>query len=612
MSKDLFQKKLAIHLVGWLLITMHFLVFSQFLPNAQGKLGHDYAYNLPMLLDGYYWFLNNGLFSLPWFTPSFCGGMPLLANPATFYYSTAQFLTFVVDPLTSVRCTFFLFAALGFWGFYTLLTRIFATSRTTGLLGGTLFLFNGLYTYRFIVGHLEFHAFMLVPFLAWILLRDKSGALLPGRKQLATDVIVAGLIICYMFMSGMTQLLIPALLGVILIALVKALDDPDGRILWRFAAGFALAGMLALALSAVKLVAALAFLHNFQRDSYLLPGVASLGQLLWLLLRVTVLGGEGIDSDPTIVNAEFALGRHELEYGLSIVPFVLLALAVVPSVTTLPARLEQFRQPQRLFCLGMILLLLLIPLALNYYSPAWNLFLKSVPIIKSLSNFFRWFIIYLPFLVLLSCLVAERHPWLRQQRSPLFLAALVIIVGQNLLTDKAFYAEQPYDPGPVQAAYQRVRALGKPPVIRNLTVPTDMLGRTALTGNRNDALVNGDSQLLCYEPMFGFRLEFLPFKSSHPGPTLSTAGGVFNLKNPACYLYPQENRCQPGDHFRLDQRSEAEDFISFRPYAYQMSAYQEAANWLSLLTWLGVLLFGGVSLWSGLRGLLPAHPKTRR
>jgi len=610
MIKDLSQTKWAVAIVGWLLIVIHFAIFSQFLPNAQGKLGHDYAYNLPMLLDGYYWFLNNGLFSVPWFTPSFCGGMPLLANPATFYYSVVQFLTFLIDPLTSVRCTFFIFAAWGFWGFYILLTRIFTTSRTTGLLGGALFLFNGLYTYRFIVGHLEFHSFMLVPFLAWILLRDKSGELFPTRRKMASDVVVAGLIICYMFMSGMTQLLIPSLVGVILIALIKALDDPDGRILWRFAVCFALAGILALALSGAKLVAALAFLHNFQRDSYLLPGVPGLGKQLLLIIRVMALGGDGIDPEGTIVNSEFALGRHELEYGLSIVPFVLLALSVLPRVTNLPKKLPGFLKPHRLFCLGLISLLLLIPLALNYYSPGWNLFLKSVPIIRSLSNFFRWFIIYIPFLVLLSCLVAARHRILRRFQLPLLLVALCIIIGQNLVTDKSFYAEQPYDPGPVQAAYQRVAATGKPPVIRNLTVPTDMLGNTALTGNRNDALANGDSQLLCYEPMFGFRLEFLPLKSSHPGPTLSTEGGVFNLKNPACYLYPQENNCYPGDHFRIDQRHEAEDFISFRPFTYHLSTCQKAANLLSLFSLLGILLFGAACLWKQARRILPFGRRT--
>ena len=61
MIRDRFQKKLVIPFVGWLLVIVHFAIFSQFLPNAQGKLGHGYSYNLPMSLDDNYWFLNNGL-----------------------------------------------------------------------------------------------------------------------------------------------------------------------------------------------------------------------------------------------------------------------------------------------------------------------------------------------------------------------------------------------------------------------------------------------------------------------------------------------------------------------------------------------------------------------
>jgi len=610
MIKDLFQKKWAAAIIGWLLIAIHFSIFSQFLPNAQGKLGHDYAYNLPMLLDGYYWFLNNGLFSVPWFTPSFCGGMPLLANPATFYYSVVQFLTFMVDPLTSLRCTFFIFAALGFWGFYILLTRVFATSRITGLLGGALFLFNGLYAYRFIIGHLEFHSFMLIPFLTWFLLRGKSVESPPSSREMTNDVVLAALLISYMFMSGMTQLLIPSFIAVILIALIKAVDDPDGRVLWRFFLCFALAGMLALALCGVKLVAALAFLKNFQRDSYLLPGISGIVNQLMLLLRLLALGGDGVDSEGIIVNAEFVLGRHELEYSLSIFPFLILTIGMITGGAKFSAKMQEFLNSFRLFCLGLILLLLLVPLALNYYSPAWNLFLKSVPIIKSLSNFFRWFIIYIPILVLVSCLVVEKNLLLRRLQLPVFIAALFIIIGQNLVTDKSFYAEEDYAPGPVLSGYDRVRNEGKPPVIRNLTVATDMFGNAALTGNRNDALVNGDSQLLCYEPMFGFRLEFLPIKTSHPGPTLSTDSGVFNLKNPTCYLYPQENSCEPGDHFQLEQRSEAENFISFKPFTYHMSSWQKGANLLSFCTLLGILIFVGASLWGQLRQLLRSGKKT--
>src|SRR3972149_9515337 len=106
MWRTIEDKKYVIVFLGSLAIAIHYLIFMQFFPNEHGKLGHDYAYNLPLLLDGYYWYLHNGFWSVPWFTPSFCGGMPLIANPATFYFSVPQFLTFFINPLTAVRTTF--------------------------------------------------------------------------------------------------------------------------------------------------------------------------------------------------------------------------------------------------------------------------------------------------------------------------------------------------------------------------------------------------------------------------------------------------------------------------------------------------------------------------
>ncbi|MDP2646802.1 MAG: hypothetical protein Q8P24_17830 [Desulfobacterales bacterium] len=603
MLQNLFEKKSVAMATGWLLIGTHFMLFSRLLPNEQGKLGHDYAYNLPLLLDGYYWFLNNGLFSVPWFTPSFCGGMPLLANPATFYFSAVQFLTFLFDPLTSIRLTFVLFAALGYWGFYLLLAGVFSTSRAAAILGSAIFLFNGLYAYRLVIGHLEFHAFMLVPFLAYFLLcRPAAGSVLRKWAGVA-HVVMAGVLIAYMFMSGMAQLLIPSLISVALLGLLKGLTDRAGFSLCHFAIRFSVAGLLSLMLSGVKLVAALAFLENFQRASYLLPGVSELSRLLVLVGRSLALGGGGIDAKTLISNYQWNLERHEFEYGVTIVPFLLIAGAILLDPGKFSRWWRSAGRARLLGYLAAILLLLLIPLPLNFYSPAWNQFLKSLHLIKSISNFFRWFTVYIPFLALLAALVPDRTPALKPIRAMVVLVGLLLLLGQNLLTDRIFYRGDKilnYDPATIRAAYKKTSRDGKPPVIKNLVAPRTWSGKPILTINRNDVLAVGDSQLLCYEPMFGFRLEFFPFQTIHPGPALSERWGILNLKNPACYMYPMENQCEPGDHFRIEQWREAEQFLAFRPFTYQTSKLQKWANRVSLITLLAIATFaaGCLAVWA--------------
>ncbi|OGO17175.1 MAG: hypothetical protein A2Z02_04745 [Chloroflexi bacterium RBG_16_48_7] len=249
--------------------------------------------------------------------------------------------------------------------------------------------------------------------------------------------------------------------------------------------------------------------------------------------------------------------------------------------------MRNFGQRRQILTLGAILLILTVPLALNYYSPAWNRLLKSIPLIKSLSNFLRWFIIYIPFVILLTALAVEKCTPLPL----LVIVCLFIVFGQNLLPDKNFYHNEEYDPCNILRAYTKAKASGTPPVISKLTAsPDDRFRRPAYFAH-NGVLTEGYSQIFCYEPIFGWDLEFFPFKTIHPGAALIADQGVLNLKNPSCYLYPQENQCTPGDHFRTDQLAAASQFISFRPFVFQASRMQHLANWLNLAALGAVTLF---------------------
>jgi len=60
------------------------------------------------------------------------------------------------------------------------------------------------------------------------------------------------------------------------------------------------------------------------------------------------------------------------------------------------------------------------------------------------------------------------------------------------------------------------------PEITAIGAFTDCSGRVALPLFRNDLLVKGASQLRCYEPLLGYRLEWFPKRQLHPGPILPT------------------------------------------------------------------------------------------
>ena len=78
----------------------------------------------------------------------------------------------------------------------------------------------------------------------------------------------------------------------------------------------------------------------------------------------------------------------------------------------------------------------------------------------------------------------------------------------------------------------------------------------------------------------------------------------FNMKNPACYVFPDENNCAPGDHFRVDQKEELLSFTSYKGYEFNMPKTQYIANWVSLIT---ILMCCGFLLMFSFQAVLTSY-----
>lgn len=581
--------------VGGLLLFCYHLLFSPFFPNASGALGHDYSYFLPQLLDGYFWYRQNGLFTPQWFTPAFCGGVPALPNPQNIFYSVPQWLTFLTDPLSAVYWSFLIFAAIGYFGFYLLLRSAFRTSVITALVGAMLFLFNGFYAHRMLIGHLTFHAFMLLPLVAYFLLRPLPAGKSP-RLRLAADISFSAVLLAYMVYSGMVNLLPPTLLTLVAIGFVHGMLFGGAGLFWLRLTG---AGVMSVALSVGKLVAVLAFLRNFERGGYLLPGAGS----VWGLLKMTFTSlflvpssepGRGI-----IVNAQWALGRHEFEYGVTVVPLLIIAVGIASALRDWRSLLARHRFGAfRWMPMGLVLVLLSLPLMVNFYTPNWNAVLKEIPLIRSSSNLLRWFCMYIPLVILTAVLFLERSDWLRPVRFYVGGWALITVLALNVYVDREYYAQQPYDPGRITAAYFRSQAADWSPMITHIHAFMDQSGNLFFPLFRNDALIGGGSELTCYEPIFGYRLEWFPLYSLYPGAVMAAHDGVLNIKNPACYVFGENNGCTPGDHFSTAQTQEAKAFVSYHTFEFKISAWQRIANIVSLCA-MGTII--GIWIWYAFR-----------
>jgi len=226
-----------------------------------------------------------------------------------------------------------------------------------------------------------------------------------------------------------------------------------------------------------------------------------------------------------------------------------------------------------------LLVILLSPIALLYYSPEWNGFLKQIPIIGSTTSPFRWLIIFIPVIAATTAIACE---YLGSLRQPLILVALIAIPALNALEGRDYYKQQDYDPAAVVAFFQAVQRGEAKPHIREI-------GDSQAADNSQ--LANGISPARCYNPLYGYRLEKLQTRPLVPGSidTL-TPGGTLNLRNPACLVFPTENQCQLWDAFTTEQTAEAHQFANYQPLPFERSKRQLVADWFTTITIITILV----------------------
>jgi hypothetical protein len=138
--------------------------------------------------------------------------------------------------------------------------------------------------------------------------------------------------------------------------------------------------------------------------------------------------------------------------------------------------------------------------------------------------------------------------------------------------------------------------------VREIAVLTDKAGRPdKMSLARQDGMAAGQSQLFCYDPLFGYHLEHFPQGALHPGGVFEQSGAGLNLKNPACYVFPGANQCRPGDAFAATEIDQAARFVSYRPFLWRKPVWARVADWAGYVTWPLTCLALIAALWIGKR-----------
>jgi hypothetical protein len=562
--------------LAWVLMALTSLAVARSFVRGP-RIGIDYRYFFPRLLDGEWWRMQNGYGAVQWFSPSFCGGVARAPDGQDLSFALPQLLSRWLDPRDAVVATAVIMALVGGAGFARLLRRGFGASPEVATLGAAVMAFNAAHEARALAGHLAYHGMMLVPWACLAIVDPLPSEAVARRWRLGGDVLLAGFTLAYIVSAGLLNLAVPLGLAVLAVALLQALHSGAAieRSLRDAALRLAAGSALALAFSAAKLAAFASYYGQFRRDFYPLPGADGFFEAIVMTARAVF--GVWAPVGAHIANTQWTTEAHELTYGVGPLPALGMVLAALmwsritprPTLTTL----------QRVTLAGAVFALA-IPFAVNVYTPTWNAFLKRLPILSSSSVLFRWWIAYV-FVAPLGLLGFDRLA--PRARNLAVIAGVALTLGVALVKGRPTEAANAYDPSRVLLAWHLSHDLGVAPPI------TTVSSARRNTLEDEGLLIEGASHQLCYEPTFGYRLERFPRGPLHLGPIDDTRFGVLNLKNPACYVWPRENRCAPGDHFQLNQRDAMMRFASRRPFAFAMSGRQRVANAVTLAALVGAV-----------------------
>jgi hypothetical protein len=239
---------------------------------------------------------------------------------------------------------------------------------------------------------------------------------------------------------------------------------------------------------------------------------------------------------------------------------------------------------ERPLAAALCLATLLVPFAVNVHGDSWTALLKSLPVLSSSSNLLRWLWTYVPLAAVGAALAFDGIRIPERWRGWSAAAACACVLVVSALADPGSRIDRVYDPTRIETAWKTLRASGAVVPIQRNGVVWNERGEPTRPVGRDDLLVEGTSQLLAYEPLFGYDLEWFPMGALHPGDPFEATGDALNFKDPASFVFPARNGGAVGAHFRSADRERLAAFLDYRPIAWSRPPFFAVLGIAGLLT----------------------------
>ena len=540
------------------------------------RVGHDYGYHIPRMLDAYLHQEING-FEIQWFTPSFGGGLPSYPNPQDIQYSLPQLLMFILNPWVSLMLSLFIYSSIGFISFYFLLKNECRLSKNASLLGAIFILANGFYVEHAIVGHVGFQQFPLLGVIFYLMFSKKI-------KPIPSGIFLGATIALIVHHSGFSVIVIFLLSLLIMIPLMSLLVPQvvHGR---RWILACLTGTLVAFLLSASKLSAVYSFMRFFPRQVSDVYGKTYFQGILGIVLQMAgcmvlipyyLLTGKELSEISVLFHRATGANYGIWETDISISPaiFLLLFLGIISVFRSLP-KMKGIKSSQGKI-VPLAILLFGIWLAADFtLSQGWLYqFINSLPIIRSLHVNVRFASAFIFPLSFLGAYIFDTYSRIDRR----ITRRAFILINFFALSFLPFYLFLPpqehhrsFNLNSSMWTYAQIKQGERFPIQEIVNVV-----------DSNVFKKNASNFQKLREPLFGYGLEYFNPRLQI-GPVFEVNNGCYNMTNPVSYVFPEDNNLQQFDCFLVDQKENLELFINRKQPVFNLPARQKIADIFNLI-----------------------------
>ena len=538
---------------------IHQFIFQSFI-FTNGKLNGDFILSVPAAIFGKIWFFKNGLFEVPYFNPSMCCGVPFYADPQSGYYSLHQVLFLIFDVDLAIRLFFLILSIIAFIGTFILTRFCFKFEKYNSLLCASLFLFNGFFVYRFLWGHLQYCYYVFVPIYCFFIIQS---SLLNNNKLKILFFLFSTLIIANFFHSGVAPIMPIIILAITSVIIIYLFKNKNYEVIKYTLASFSTGILISLS----KIVSSLYFLKQYPR---IVEGVYlnSIIDFIYVFFTSFFLYPHTSYYHRNNLN-NFFMETVDLDFSISLVPLIIIIIFFL--------HFKKFINKKNYYLYIILLIALMVPIFFNVNIFNSKNIISNIPILKSFWINTRWMAVYiLPIILFVGMIINT----LKFKNSIILLLIFLVLFQtiayhkiRNFLKTNYIVNNSVYSISIINNYSKNLKEKINEIKIENVKMFSDF--------TENEGFINNTSNYYCYSPIFGYRLEYLPFNNikNFLEPQKDLKNYLFN---PACFLYPDENFCSPGDLFKPNEEFNLYKFVNFNNYNFNIPFYQQIANYISL------------------------------